>query len=102
MMSDAREVRLQLEPEDRLELPAAPELHEHVRASRPRAGNAPPPAFVEQQLRIAALEAALTLERGHMHRLVREAHRLGAPVNTLARWSGYTPRWIGRITSAAA
>lgn len=95
------DVRVTVEPAKRLKLPPAGELAEHVRDSTPRQGNSPPPAFVEAQLRMAAVQTALEIERGALHKLIREAYRRGVPLNTLARWSGYTSNWVGAIVRGA-
>lgn len=72
-------------------------LHEYVRASAGRDGNSPPPAFAVARQRTEALAAAVEAERAETHALVREAFRRGVPISTLARWTGYTPRWISTI-----
>lgn len=95
-------VKVTLKPDKRTPLPTGAQLHEHVRASVPRKGNAPPAAFEESAARIAALQAALDHERDIMHTLIGEAYAEGVPQNTLARWSGYTPRWVGTLLSDAA
>lgn len=81
-------------------LETGPALHEFVRASVPRKGNTPPPAFVEATATVDALEDRLGRARAGLHELIRDAHREGVPQNTLARWSGYTPRWIATILDA--
>lgn len=78
-------------------LPPAAELHEYVRASVPRKGNVPPPAFVEAKARVDDLESQLEAARERMQSLVREAHEQGAPQSTLARWAGYSHRWVSII-----
>lgn len=78
-------------------LPRGAKLHEHVRASVPRKGNHPPEAFAVTRERLDALEKAKANETIAMQELLRIAFAQGVPVSTLARWSGYTPRWVGII-----
>lgn len=82
-------------------LPEARELHAAARASAPRIGNAPPEAFVDAVDRIAALEADLAQERRHLQELIREAWNQGVPASVLARWSGYTRKWVQTILESA-
>jgi len=78
-------------------LPDGRELFDYVRASVPRKGNTPPPAFVEVTDRVTALEQELAAARAELHDLVREAYDRGVAASTLGRWANYTPRWIGTI-----
>lgn len=101
-MTATSKIEVILEPDVRPPLPTGPALHEHVRRSVPQQGGDPPAAFVEATARLRALEEALDAEREQLHALMREAYRHGVPLNTLARWSGYTSRWVGVIAKAAA
>jgi hypothetical protein len=56
-----------------------------------------PEAFAMRRDRIEALERLLGSERDAMRQLVREAHAAGVQASTLARWSGYTHRWIQQL-----
>jgi len=71
-----------------------------VRASAGRDGNSPPPAFAIRRQRTELLQAILDGEREGTHALVRQAFRRGVPISTLARWTGYTPRWISTIVES--
>lgn len=80
-------------------LPGGPVLHRMVRASTPRKGGEPPAAFTWSRERAEALDVAQRELRDGMRELIRTAYERGVPVSTLARWSGYTPRWVSVIVA---
>lgn len=96
-MSDFTATLRELQLEERPALPTNAQLHAHARASVPRLGNDPPEAFLDARARIEALEAALAVEREELQGLIREAWRHGVGAATLARWSGYTRKWVETI-----